>query len=134
MNKIEKAIETLLSNAGIRNVDLNIIEYTDFDHLKGQFLIKNEDNDGMIDVYSVAVRREGYSNSPETGNWEVWQQTPTKQKTFLKLDQDEKIPFGAFHSTDNGETLIPVQNMETIGDIPANFAEDRSFWVLENQL
>ena len=52
--------------------------------------------------------------------------------TFRKLEQDEKIPVGVFHSLDDGETLSPIQRVETINQTPNDFGNDRSFWVMES--
>lgn len=53
-------------------------------------------------------------------------------KSFRKLASNELIAIGDFHSVDNGETLNPIQNPETIGWTPSNFSANRSFWRLEH--
>ena len=50
---------------------------------------------------------------------------------FRRLAQDEKIPWGAYHSLTNGENLNPIFNADSVGQTPADFADDRSFWVLK---
>lgn len=51
-----------------------------------------------------------------------------KKMKFQQLARDEKIDWGDYHSTDNGEVLCPIANEETIGQYPSQFAKDRSFW------
>lgn len=51
-------------------------------------------------------------------------------KYFRKVGNREPIEAGDFTSLDNGKTLRPIANSETIGDIPDNFLADRSFWRL----
>lgn len=55
-----------------------------------------------------------------------------KKITLRKLAQNELIPPGAYHSLDDGKTIYPIVNQDTIGDIPSRFAHDRSFWVITN--
>ena len=52
-----------------------------------------------------------------------------KLVTFRKRENHERIRMGDFHSTDGGKTLLPIFNLETVGQTPADFASDRSFWV-----
>ncbi len=60
-----------------------------------------------------------------------WENIPIVQHKFRKLLPDEVIPYGAFHSLDNGVTLKPLFDpTTTIGSIPSAFSENRSFWVL----
>lgn len=47
---------------------------------------------------------------------------------FRKIRQDEKIPLGAFHSLSEGDIMAPIMNQETIGQTPADFSPDRSFY------
>lgn len=49
-------------------------------------------------------------------------------KYFRKVGDRELIHLGDFQSLDEGKTLNPIFNAETIGDIPDNFSSDRSFW------
>jgi len=51
-------------------------------------------------------------------------------KYFRKIGDGELIELGDFSSLDEGKTLRPIFNENTIGDIPANFSADRSFWRL----
>lgn len=49
-----------------------------------------------------------------------------------QLDRNEKIPPGAYHSTNGGLTLRPmVRPDETVGQTPADFAADREFFIVE---
>jgi len=52
------------------------------------------------------------------------------QKTVVltQLGSHDFIRQSDFHSIDNGESIRPIASPETIGDIPANFSKDRSFW------
>lgn len=43
-----------------------------------------------------------------------------------RLETDEKIRPNDFHSVDNGKTLMPIINIETIGQTPNDFK--REFW------
>jgi hypothetical protein len=52
----------------------------------------------------------------------------TKRFTFRKLELHEKIRPCDFHSMDNGATLNPIINQESIGESPKDFSTDRSFW------
>jgi hypothetical protein len=55
-----------------------------------------------------------------------------KTVTFRRLAQDEKIQHGDFHSLDEGRVLFRLRAPETtVGDIPASFSSDRSFWRIE---
>lgn len=46
---------------------------------------------------------------------------------YRKLKRDEVIKKGAMHCWCHGE-LQPIMNDETIGDIPANFSDERDFF------
>jgi len=46
---------------------------------------------------------------------------------YRKINRDEVIEAGALHSYCGGE-LHPILNAETIGDIPANFSDEREFY------
>jgi hypothetical protein len=52
------------------------------------------------------------------------------QKTFRRLEDNETILKNDFHSIDDGQVLLSIKSSETIGQTPANFAKDRSFWRL----
>lgn len=55
------------------------------------------------------------------------------QVTFIKLNRNDTIPYGAFHSLDNGKTLKPILNPDTINSKVNEFKEDRSFWVMKTE-
>jgi hypothetical protein len=51
---------------------------------------------------------------------------------FEKLGQHDEIPLCAFHSLDDGETLSTIKDSETVGLTPADFGDDRSFWIVKS--
>ena len=48
-------------------------------------------------------------------------------KKFRKISRNEKIEKGAMQSWCGGE-LQPIMGTDTIGDIPANFSDEREFY------
>lgn len=51
-----------------------------------------------------------------------------------RVEQDEPIPPGALHSLDEGGTLKPIVNLDTIGKTPSQFSKERSFWVIQDMV
>lgn len=48
-------------------------------------------------------------------------------KRYRKIRRDEKIEEGAMHSYCGCE-LKPIMGIGTVGDIPANFSDEREFY------
>jgi hypothetical protein len=53
--------------------------------------------------------------------------TKTKDE-YRCLLRSEQIERGDLHSLDGGVTMNSILNESTIGDVPASFALDRTFW------
>lgn len=47
---------------------------------------------------------------------------------FRKLLDHEKIKPSDFHSVDDGNTLNPIMNLDTLHKTPKDFSKERSFW------
>ena len=47
---------------------------------------------------------------------------------FRKLMDHEKIKPSDFHSMDNGDSLNPIMNIDTLHQTPKDFSNERSFW------
>ena len=52
----------------------------------------------------------------------------TVRLKLVKLENNERITPGCFHSLDGGDTLATVKNFQTYELTPADFAKDRTFW------
>jgi hypothetical protein len=51
--------------------------------------------------------------------------------SITRIDENDVIPPSSFHSMDNGKTLNPVINIDTIGQKPSDFSPERSFWIID---